>query len=119
MENVNFVIESPHLRVPCNPNDHPSKGEHKHRCDSCGHCWKHNSGLVQSCQGDEFRLAHTCSHCGFEQRAKYRTEEEEAVLESKFEKLDDDMAGFLLFVMHITGKDADCVLEEAIEEGFV
>ena len=39
---------------------------HKHKCDGCGHVWKHDRDKISN-----MKKAHTCKECGQEQRYRY------------------------------------------------
>ena len=65
--------------VICKPDERVSlrSGVHKHLCDRCGTCWKHNTKEGQA-STTAFYEAHSCPRCGDKQTFKHRTPEEEA-----------------------------------------
>lgn len=46
-------------------------GWHSHRCDGCGHVWKHQNGLASWVDGIDITKEHTCAKCGREQWEQY------------------------------------------------
>lgn len=61
------------LNQVCDPLDPCSEDEHKHKCESCGTCWKHREDAAQ--ESDEaFDEAHRCPKCGEEQTWKLRAD---------------------------------------------
>lgn len=46
-------------------------GWHSHKCDSCGHIWRHQNGLANWVDGIDITKEHTCAKCGREQWEQY------------------------------------------------
>lgn len=51
------------MNTPCPCDENVGYNAHKHRCDTCKTCWKHDDDAIDA-PNDVFDVAHSCPTCG-------------------------------------------------------